>query len=503
MGDFSLSFSPAGHGHFIMSRLNQGFFARDSMLCVFPAVMALYLLFAPNPGFGLDASWHDEQRLAQLFLFLAFVILVWTTSPRHSLISAVFSLRRALRVCLVCVFVLGAISAALAPMPDQAALEWASFMMLLACTFGLAGVRRVFAERFDYCALVVVVASATVYTAGVAVAYLATFIERMPLHVWELFHGFSNLRFFGHFQSMTLPLLVVPSLLWTLKPYQRIGLFVLSSAWWMLAIASGTRGTWLAMMVAITVGMICGRLGRVWVLKLVVCALSGFAAYFFLFNILPPLFDISVIGLAGSRFSDISSLSGREVLWRAAVDMLKAHPLLGVGPMHFSYFPNGVAAHPHSSVLQWAAEWGTPSALLAIYCVQSSIAAMIVRIRAEAGESRNFLRIALLASIAAAITQSLVDGVIVMPYSQMWLAAIAGWAIGQHLEAEIDYPASRGRPYLEIVTALFLAICGGLIMNAVYPQVLDLKEQQDAFMLGHGGVVQPRFWEQGRLDTKQ
>ena len=486
-----------------MGRLMAGIFARNCVLYIFPGVVAFYLVFAPNPGFGLGFSWHNEQRLAQLFVFFTFVILVSTTALRHSLISAFLTLRRDVRVCLAIVFVLGAVSAMLAPMPNQAILEWASFLMLLACTFGLAGVSRVFAERFDYYALWVVVSSVTAYTIGVALAYSATFVERMPVHVWELFHGFSNVRFFGHFQSMTLPLLVVPALLWTLKPYQRIGLFVLSSAWWMLAIASGTRGTWLAMMLAISVGMTCGRLGRVWAVKQVVGALSGLAAYLLLFSLLPELLGIPVIGLAGSRFSDISSLSGREVLWLASVEMLKAHPLLGVGPMHFAYYPNGVAAHPHNSVLQWAVEWGVPSALLAIYCVQAGVWAMIERIRILEDEPSNFLRIALLASLVAAITQSLVDGVIVMPYSQMWLVAIVGWSIGRHLGGEVNSQVSKWHINVEKVTVLLLFVCGGLILNAVYPQALDLKERQDLFMLEHGGGVQPRFWEQGQLDGKQ
>ena len=42
--------------------------------------------------------------------------------------------------------------------------------------------------------------------------------------------------------------------------------------------------------------------------------------------------------------------------------MAWAHPILGIGPMHFAWLPYPFTepASPHSALMQWLAEWGVP-----------------------------------------------------------------------------------------------------------------------------------------------
>jgi len=190
---------------------------------------------------------------------------------------------------------------------------------------------------------------------------------------------------------MTLPLLVLPALIWPVKPYQRLALAVLCSGWWMLAIASGTRGTWLGMGVALFVSILCELPGRRWLRAQTSFLIIGTFGYILFFEALPALLGIERVTIASSRFADITSLSGREVLWWQALHMILANPFLGIGPMHLAYHPNGVAAHPHNSVLQWAAEWGLPSAALLISGVSLGLKSLFRRNLSKSGDNQSHL----------------------------------------------------------------------------------------------------------------
>jgi O-antigen ligase len=62
--------------------------------------------------------------------------------------------------------------------------------------------------------------------------------------------------------------------------------------------------------------------------------------------------------IESGRFSNFASVGSRWTLWRISMEAALAHPLLGIGPMHFAYVDNGEGAHPHNFWLQLAAEWG-------------------------------------------------------------------------------------------------------------------------------------------------
>ncbi|MDP0977746.1 hypothetical protein, partial [Klebsiella pneumoniae] len=56
-----------------------------------------------------------------------------------------------------------------------------------------------------------------------------------------------------------------------------------------------------------------------------------------------------------------------------------------------------------------------------------------VRKRMLSTERADLLRLCLLAALIAALVQSMVDGVIVMPNSQVWLALVVGWLMALHV----------------------------------------------------------------------
>lgn len=468
--------------------------SKVSTLLVLPAILVI-LVFAPTSGFGLGLSWHDEQRIAQVvLLFLAAMALV-QPSQCERIQGTISQLGRPVQYGMGVILAGGLLSSFLAPLPRWAFLEWGLFVLLFLLALSVASTRK----WRDEWLLGTLVAAAAAYSCGLAMAYSATLAGDAPLLVWELFNGFSNLRFFGHFQSMTLPLLVLPAMLWPMPRRYRILLAVLNVFWWMLAIASGTRGTWLAMGAAFCLAAFLHQPGRRWLRAEIMFLAGGIASYLFFFDLLPWALHIQSTLLVGGRFADITSLSGRGIIWQRALELMASHPWLGVGPMHFAYYPNGVAAHPHNALLQWAAEWGIPSAILLFVGVTLALRALLARILQDTKlpvDGKVLLRVGLLCSIVAAITQAMVDGVIVMPYSQTLLAVIAGWALGLHLEGQelVEAPALYGR-----VIALLAVAAIACIVIGIFPDVLHLQRYEDAFALKHGSPLQPRFWVQGLI----
>ena len=376
-------------------------------------------------------------------------------------------------------------------------------VLLVAMGMLVAAARRPLSGKFDRLLMAVLFFTATAYVLKVSVAYTAAVVERLPFHIWWLLDGFSNPRFFGQFQTMTLSLLVLPAMFWAKTPWSRFSLALLPAMWWMLSIASGTRGTWLAMMVACAVLLAClGKRGYCWLKWQVGTFLAGLAAYWLFFFAIPGL--ISVRADTVNRLADIANLSFRDVLWKSALEHIAAHPIFGIGPMHFAYYSDRLGAHPHMSLLQWAAEWGVPSALLVLGVVLHAGMSYAGQLRATSvvdGDGETYtLRMALLASLCAAATQSLMDGVIVMPYSQTLLAVLCGWALAlHHSHAHLCHGADRRGLRLG---ATLLGASAAMFLWGATPGVLRIVNKDAAFnahVIREGVLLMPRFWSDGRI----
>lgn len=474
-----------------------------ALIRIFNLAFAAYLVFLPTTGVVPDLSWHNDQRLAQIALLL--LVAVHTASGLifvgSSKVAAVWSLTpRYVRIALAAVLLLGMVSAAVAPLPRWALLEWSLMALLLALGMLVAVARHQLPARFDRLLMAALLLTAAAYILKVAVAYSAALVERLPLNIGWLLDGFSNPRFFSQFQSMTLPLLVLPAMYWARTPLSRLSLTLIPVFWWMLAITSGGRGTWLAMLSACTLVLICAKTHAYrWLKWQLGTFVAGAAAYGLFFYAIPGLRGVQADTV--NRLVDIASLSFRDVLWKRAMDFIVANPILGIGPMHFSYYPNPVAAHPHMSLLQWAAEWGILSALLVLgiamyagWCYARKLRAAMID-----NEESHVLRLALLGSLCAAAVHSLVDGIIVMPYSQTLLAVLCGWALALHHSRSPLMNNLADRPVLPIIF-LAVALSAALLVWGAAPGVMAIFGGDAAFsahVVQEGGILMPRFWSDG------
>lgn len=465
-------------------------------------VVAAYVFLAPNVDFAPRLTWHDGQRLAQLALLAVVLLTLAVPGAARSLADTWTQLPRWIRIALLTAFALGFASCLAAPLPRWAFLEWGLLWLLLVVALCVAAQRRRLGGRLDQSLVLLMLATAAAYAVNTCAVYTVMLLVGpaygQGFDVRELYTSFSNVRFFGHVQTMLLPFLLLPAMWWGTTRARCVLLWSVPVIWWMLVVGSGTRGTWAALLIGATAAWLFGGpAGRLWVKWQGAGLGAGLLCYGIFILGIPQLMDLPVSFL--HRTGEIISLSRREVLWEAALTYAAQHPLLGVGPMHYAYWVNEVAAHPHNAVLQWLAEWGVPAGLLltGVWAAGGLCFASHVRRVSDQDDDRaRLFRVALLAALAGASAQAMVDGVLVMPVSQVLLALLAGWAIGMMSGTAGARVAGRGERLLLTLAVLFAAAA---VVYGVAPEIGQLAEREQVFLAGRdpNTILLPRFWALG------
>lgn len=426
------------------------------------------------PEYNLD--WNDYQRTLQIILIIVSSALITLKKNTYNL-KIVYS-----------AIALGLISSLNSNYYDAALKEWGRYAGLLILTLLTAQLSEI--KKTLKLILYILAASAFINSFQFIVSYAAAFSTGiLKLNADLLLNGFSNPRFLNQFQMLFMPILAYLALHhWqATHRYSKLLAVVLFSTLlihWCIAFTLGSRGLWLGLAVCYS-GLII-LFPKFWRLLAVqvLAGVLGFALYYSMFFIIPEWVGIEASVRNSLRFG----MSGREVIWQMAWDMFLAHPLLGVGPMHFSAVVNSIAAHPHQVVLQWLAEWGLLATLAAIFVAFSGMLHGLQVIRSNAGEH---IDAALWMSILGALALAQVDGVFVMPYTETWLAIIVGLALSRWAKTHYE---SRWQTYsLRILAISVILIFGNVIIN----EVPTLIEDSKAHMEKHGTGYTPRFWMQG------
>lgn len=459
-------------------------------------LLCFFLLTFAIAGVSFSLSFHDWQRVFQIAAGGLGILLLAALARER--LEVVDNQTRVLGLGLI---VLGVVSSLRAHQPIWAFTELALLVTCVCIAAAFAMARKVEGPEADhFLMLFVVFICAIKATQFLAFSVYAFSSGAAVIDTDLLLSGFSNKRFYGQFQTLALPLLVFPLLLKNTARSTRVWLFMLLSFWWLVAVSGGTRGTWLGMAAAGISMFILGRSGRRWLGWQIAAASVGITLFWLVFSVLADYLGIEIINFAGDRLN--SSLSARETIWLQAWDMIRERPWLGFGPMHFADIPNPIAAHPHQAILQWLSEWGVPSALcLAWLALRGGCATIrLVRERAGSDDPVDLLRLCLCASLVGALTQGMVDGVIVMPYTQLWLALVVGWLMALHVwKAEPAQASTVLRWSWSVVSVLAI----GLLVFVMIRDVPHLGQRNEQFSREYGGHFQPRFWVQGVIAEKK
>lgn len=448
----------------------------------------------------LPQSWHDQQRLIQIGLVcMACGLLAFITAEAK---APIHSADTASKLLLAGILILGVASSLLAHQPQWALTELSLFIGCATLTLACLRLREEQGRLFDKiiygCLGFVIVGILVKFCAG----YVAALVSHALVVPDVLLDGFSNLRFLGQFQTLTLPLLALPMLLTTTgRKYKAIGMCLLI-AWWFAAITSGTRATWLGLVTAMMVLSWLGPTARHWVKTQAVAAIAALMTYFLLLHLIPQALENPEFTANDPRLT--TSLSGRGDIWLYAIGMIRAQPWLGVGPMHFAELTTLPVAHPHQAILQWASEWGIPSLILVSLLLLRPAGAVlrVAHARRESGGYDNALRLCLIASLVGAAAHSMVDGVLVMPYTQTWLAILAGWIWAlQPVSANLRSQATHTHKLMGSATLFVMVLATAWLVHIAARDYrsIEASNRPGAPARPGKGSDAPRFWLLGSI----
>ncbi|HGM7498171.1 TPA: O-antigen ligase family protein [Pseudomonas aeruginosa] len=429
------------------------------------------LLLSPVVYCGVSKNWHDQQRILQLVVLSGSSLLLLFS-------SRLSFARRMVQVTLLVILGLGSVSAFLSANPSWAFKEWSVFAGLMLFSFNISAspewVRRI--------ALWGVVVLGGFFCYQFLLSYLAAFVSGLrELNPRVLLSGFSNVRTMGQFQAMLLPLMAALGLYLRETGRFRLSWLVmlLLAIQWCISFALAGRGLWLGFAVAHLALCWIGPVGRRFLIVQLSAAFVGLALYFLLMVALPTWLGIDMTLMSGMR----SGLSLRDVLWRDAWGMFVAHPLLGVGPMHFSAVPNSVGAHPHQMLLQWFAEWG--GVVVGLMTLGLLRGARYLREQGDPMDAGLWL------ALVSVLVLAQVDGVFVMPFTQTVLALLVGIAMARWSKPVAPSPAQR---WLCRGLAVVVIVVLGRVLLLEVP---GLTAAEERYLEIHGGGEAPRFWIQG------
>ena len=444
---------------------------------------------------------HDHQRLVEIGVVLLGGGLALV---ERRTVANLFSGRPA--TALGAFFGLGIISAASAFSPRFASFEVANlFLLYLLASLVAAEIARNGTGAILFLLRCMAVICAF-YVFLFVVAYVGGLSLGIPLALDDFTTNFSNIRFFNHTQTSTLPLLILLCCLTPRASRFRWLWLAVTTYWWMALFATTGRGTLLGMAVGCAaVAVLARRRATAYLRQVALTVMLGLLAYFVFLIVVPAL--LGADGMNSFSYAlhrtAANPATGRTRLWDLAVALIAQYPLLGVGPMHFAHYTGRlhIAAHPHDWLLQVAVEWGLPALACLLVAVAFGLRALLragTRVRQEDASNQTIFA-ALLTGAVAILVDGLVSGIFVMPQSQLAFALYLGCAIGWQrtiVPAAQNVPAGIRRG----AGALCVAVAMAGVIAGVWPEAgakLHSEDMTPAQQALNTGMQWPRLWKAG------
>lgn len=309
---------------------------------------------------------------------------------------------------------------------------------------------------------------------------------------------FVHRRFFNHIQTWTFPLLISAAI-WikTTKPLRYLILMLLT-LWWVMVLASGARGTTVALIVSCVFVYYKYREScKNYLMTFVYTACAGSFTYFVMYYLFAP----NTVGVSLFR----SSSSGRLWLWEKALSLFAKHPILGIGPYNYALinkFPS--YAHPHNFYLQILSEWGIVVFGVMVYVLINVIQWLISDFDKVDGKSGAYvLNMGILGSFIAALTHAFVSGVFHTPMSQIWLILIGSYLYGYYLKQKslskiVLYKPYNSKHQFLLRPVFVVSLIGLVIITLIEVTNIDKRNKiyREKFNVSK---YYPRFWGQGLI----
>ncbi len=307
------------------------------------------------------------------------------------------------------------------------------------------------------------------------------------------FPGFSNVRFFSDYQSFLLLILPFALLKLSSPGWARAMGTAIIGIFFSLALISGSRSlifshlfthTFLWLTFRSQYNQLLLLQAKSWIVGLII--------FLFLTKLLPLL----IAGEPSSNLvvSDIdrTDSSNRILLWELSWEVIKSHPWLGIGPMHFADLPNSIAAHPHNLIMQFATEWGGPATGVIIGLITLHLKSRITHLKSQNGvETDTTMQLALSSAGIALIIQSMVAGTLNYPISQMLGLIFFAYPYLNQAKTSKDLVSSSSLRFICLILIL--------IFTVSLTTLSSIKTRNACFFSDKwpSQHFSPRFWQQG------
>jgi hypothetical protein len=432
--------------------------------------LALLIPFAIGAGLLLtstvalhETAWKfDVKRLLELWLLpLLFGLVLLQPALRQAFRRQLQRTPRWLGSTLLAVLALGMVSAAYnagsAMGLAYSLADVALLALLTAGVFALAACREVAGVNFDRVALLFLAVLGVAVGLQELLGVLAAWSAGLEFHPRIALMHFSWPRFYNQMQSWSMPALAALPLLFPGKPLARLLCVATLALNWYVVIATGGRGTMLAVGLAVPLLLLLLPAGR---RQLATNHAAGLLAGVLIYAAValghaqlpepaagaaaasPARPDAAAIQEMGDSSGDfmepltgmrVTTSSGRIRMWRDSLRYVAGHSWLGIGPMNYACKgPTYRAGHPHSFPLQLLSEWGIPAAALLFISVAFIAWRLLLRLRVMQLEPGPLTPLAGAVStgVLAAAIHACLSGVLVMPASQVTGLLLGGWLLG-------------------------------------------------------------------------
>lgn len=517
---------------------------------VFPVLLGIYLLITSTTHLS-DSLWQfDAKRMLQLYLLPAlFLWVLLIPALRAAFILQAARIPRWMAIALTLMFTLGVISAWYNSESNMglaySLADVALLFLLIVAALAIAACRSLSSEWFDRIVIVLVAMVGVTVGLQELIGVVAALSQGLEFHPRIALQYFSWPRFYNQVQAWSMPVIAALPLLFPGRPLAKLLCIAALALHWYVVIATGARGTTVGVVFAIIAGcMLFPAMRRSMILYQaggLIAAILIYAAVVLGHQSLTsdavpeksadsaPQQAASVaeagetqeeqkarsialqkIGDSSGEFLEpvtgerMLTSSGRTALWRESWHDTETHPWLGIGPMNYACKgPTLRAAHPHSFPLQFLGEWGIPAFLLLVLAGGFMVIALWRALRSPANTSdkRNIAAYLATGVLAAAIL-SLLDGVLIMPASQVTGILICGWLLGSlAVSPPVVGTVVGSRPLFPgLLAKVLLAVA--LIVSLVFLWFAQTEINQHEQALEQTHMMDrliPRLWQNGKV----
>jgi len=463
------------------------------------ALVSFYLILSPVWSPGIAPRLYDDARYLQLAMLLLVMCPLLLPDFARAVTSRWLTMDWKVRSSIAILIIGGVLSSANSAAAKLGYLEVALLVQLFTLFLVVSTVIRKQGLDAEKILITAIFCGAMLCVLKFWVIYIDYALEGKYFPWISPFLEFANVRFFSQYQAYSLLLVGIAGDALRVGKIGRMFVLFVSANFWALHWMVGTRAAWLGLFVAIATVSACKQRDRLmWLRPHALAAMLGAAIFIVFSSVVGKVPDRAPVpGIQSMVERSDDSINERIALAGSALQFVRGHPFLGVGPGQFGLqrYPMN-AAHPHSAPLQFLSEYGIPAGAAAIALIGMLVLYAVGTLRVpKPGFNDDVVGGSLVAALLMGLTDALLSGNLIMPHSQILFCVVSGWIVGRTL---VDAPVRVTNPQkvrtartLLVSSSLVAAAIGSILALEYLPLARDLPVWLPTW--------NPHFWNYGRF----